>query len=98
MQREPVSAVPPLRGYEVARPELVADLVAGLVAAVTRPGASAVGGTTGLWGAGGFGKTTMARLLAHRPEVREQFPDGVVWVPLGEEVADPSWPRRSPTR
>jgi GTPase SAR1 family protein len=47
-----------------------------LMAAVTRPGAGAVGMTTGLWGAGGFGKTTMARLLVHRREVREQFPDG----------------------
>jgi hypothetical protein len=49
-----------------------------LVAAVTRPGASAVGVTTGLWSAGGLGKTTMARLLVHRHEVTEQFPDGMV--------------------
>jgi Domain of unknown function (DUF4062) len=43
--RGPVLAVPPLRGDEVARPELMEYLVA----AVTRPGASAVGMTTGLW-------------------------------------------------
>ena len=83
--RGPVWAVPPLRGDEVARPGLMEDLVA----AVTRPGASAVGMTTGLWGAGGFGKTTMARLLAHRDEVRERFPDGVVWVTVGEDAAGP---------
>lgn len=29
----------------------------------------------------------MARLLVHRQEVREQFPDGVVWVTLGEDTA-----------
>jgi len=83
--RGPVWAVPPLRGDEVARPGLMEDLVA----AVTRPGASAVGMTTGLWGAGGFGKTTMARLLVHRQEVREQFPDGVAWVTLGEDAMGP---------
>jgi WD40 repeat protein len=81
----PVFAVPPLRGDEVARPELMEDMAE----AVTRPGASAVGMTTGLWGAGGFGKTTMARLLVHREEVRGQFPDGVVWVTVGEDAAGP---------
>lgn len=83
--RSPVWAVPPLQGDEVARPGLMENLVA----AVIRPGAGAVGMTTGLWGAGGFGKTTMARLLVHRDEIREQFPDGVVWVTVGEEAAGP---------
>ena len=83
--RGPVFAVPPLRGDEVARPGLMEDLVA----AVTRPGVSVVGMTTGLWGAGGFGKTTMARLLVHRQEVREEFPDGVVWVIVGEDAVGP---------
>jgi WD40 repeat protein len=83
--REPVFAVPPLRGDEVARPGLMEDLVV----AVTRPGASAVGMTTGLWGAGGFGKTTLARLLVHRHEIRQRFPDGVVWVTIGEDSAGP---------
>ena len=83
--RGPVFAVPPLRGDEVARPGLMEELVT----AVTRPGAGAVGMTTALWGAGGFGKTTMARLLVHRQEVREQFPDGVVWVTVGEDAAGP---------
>jgi WD40 repeat protein len=83
--RGPVFAVPPLRGDEVARPGLMEDLVA----AVMRPGAGAVGMTTGLWGAGGFGKTTMARLLAHRDEIQERFSDGVVWVTVGEDAAGP---------
>ncbi|MDQ3763942.1 MAG: NB-ARC domain-containing protein [Actinomycetota bacterium] len=80
-----VFAVPPLRGDEVARPDLMAELVA----AVTQPGTSAVGMTTGLWGAGGFGKTTMARLLVHRPEIQQKFPDGVVWVTVGEDTSGP---------
>src|ERR671914_650273 len=80
-----VSPPPPLRGNEVARPGLMNDLVE----AITRPGAGAVGMTTALWGAGGFGKTTLARLLAHCAEVRERFPDGVVWVTVGENVVAP---------
>jgi WD40 repeat protein len=81
----PVFAVPPLRGDEVARPRLMAELVE----AVTRPGITAVGMTTGLWGAGGFGKTTMARLLVHRQEVRQVFRDGAVWVTVGEDISGP---------
>ena len=83
--RGPVWAVPPLRGDEVDRPGLMEELVA----AVTRPGAGTVGMTTGLWGAGGFGKTTLARLLVHRQEVRERFSDGVVWVTVGEDAVGP---------
>ena len=83
--RGPVLAVPSLRGDEVARPVPMEDLVA----AVTRSGVSAVGTTTGLWGAGGFGKTTMARLLVHRQEVKEQFPAGMVWVTVGEDASGP---------
>jgi WD40 repeat protein len=56
------------------------------VSAVTQPGAGAGGMVTGLWGAGGFGKTTLARLLVHRDEVIEHFPDGVVWVTIGEDA------------
>ena len=81
----PVFAVPPLRSNEVARPALMGQLIE----AVIRPGADAVGMTTGLWGAGGFGKTTLARLLVHREEIREQFSDGVVWVTIGEDAAGP---------
>jgi hypothetical protein len=81
----PVFAVPPLRGDEVTRPKLMAELVK----AVTQPGIAAVGMTTGLWGAGGFGKTTMARLLVHCREVRLAFPDGAVWVTLGEDISGP---------
>ena len=83
--RGPVFAVPPLRGDEIARPGLMEDLIE----AVTRPGANAVGMTTALWGAGGFGKTTMARLLVHREEITDQFPDGVVWVTVGEDATGP---------
>ena len=77
-----VWSVPPLRGDEVARPELAEALVA----AVLAQDAGAVGVTTGLVGAGGFGKTTLARVVAHDPRVRAAFSDGVVWVTVGEDA------------
>jgi hypothetical protein len=46
-----------------------------------------MGMTTGLVGAGGFGKTTLARMLVHDRSVRERFPDGIVWVTLGDQLA-----------
>jgi hypothetical protein len=54
--RGSVVAVPPLlRSDVVERPGLMAQLVR----AVIRPGAGVVGMTIGLWGAGGFGTTTL---------------------------------------
>ena len=78
----PVWSVPPLRGDEVARPELAEALVG----AVLAPDATSVGVTTALVGAGGFGKTTLARMLAHDPRVRTEFSGGVVWVTVGEDA------------
>ena len=56
------------------------------MAAVLAPDADNVGVTTGLVGAGGFGKTTLARMLAHDPRVRAEFSGGVVWVTVGEDA------------
>jgi WD40 repeat protein len=41
--------------------------------------------TTALRGAGGFGKTTLALALCHDPEIQAAFPDGILWVELGEQ-------------
>ncbi len=40
--------------------------------------------TTALRGAGGFGKTTLALALCHDAEIQAAFPDGILWVELGE--------------
>lgn len=44
--------------------------------------------TAALRGAGGYGKTTLARALCHREDVRNAFDDGVLWVTLGENPGD----------
>ena len=71
--------VPPLPPGLAARTHLVDAVVAGLVGAGQRPGRNTL-----VQGAGGFGKTTLALMACHRPEVVQAYPDGLLWVPLGE--------------
>ena len=40
--------------------------------------------TAALRGAGGYGKTILARALCHDERVRKAFSDGILWVTLGE--------------
>lgn len=45
----------------------------------------AVAITAALKGAGGYGKTTLARKLAHDPDIQDAYFDGILWVELGEK-------------
>ena len=40
--------------------------------------------TAALRGAGGYGKTTMAKALCHDERIQQAFGDGILWVTLGE--------------
>src|SRR5207253_3505617 len=42
--------------------------------------------TAALKGAGGFGKTTLARAVCHDERIQQAFDDGILWVTLGEKV------------
>jgi len=44
--------------------------------------------TAALRGAGGYGKTTLAKLLCHDERVQDAFDDGILWVTLGENPGD----------
>jgi WD40 repeat protein len=56
-----------------------------LLATILDPGRTQpVAITTALQGAGGVGKTTLAAALCHTPAVINAFPDGILWVTLGE--------------
>jgi WD40 repeat protein len=44
--------------------------------------------TAALRGAGGYGKTTLARALCHDEAIQEAFDDGILWVTLGENAGD----------
>jgi hypothetical protein len=41
--------------------------------------------TIALRGAGGYGKTTLARALCHNKRIQEAFDDGILWVTFGEQ-------------
>jgi WD40 repeat protein len=41
--------------------------------------------TAALRGAGGYGKTTMAKALCHDERIQQAFDDGILWVTLGED-------------
>jgi WD40 repeat protein len=68
----------------VPRPHEFNQLLAHLCSSDSGP----VAITAALAGAGGFGKTTLAQALCHDARVRAAFPDGILWVTLGEHPGD----------
>ena len=44
--------------------------------------------TAALRGAGGYGKTTLAKAICHDESVQEAFHDGILWITLGENPGD----------
>ncbi len=44
--------------------------------------------TAALRGAGGYGKTTIAKSLCHDEQIQDAFDDGILWVTLGETPGD----------
>jgi hypothetical protein len=44
----------------------------------------AVAITAALRGAGGYGKTTLAKALARDPDIQDAYFDGILWVELGQ--------------
>ena len=47
-----------------------------------------VGITTALRGGGGFGKTALAQKLCFDERVRKAYPDGILWVTMGEDISE----------
>ncbi|HQR34385.1 MAG TPA: NB-ARC domain-containing protein, partial [Blastocatellia bacterium] len=44
--------------------------------------------TAALRGAGGYGKTTLAKAICHDERIQDAFDDGILWVTLGETPGD----------
>ena len=68
--------------WVVDRPAEVDQIVAGL----RRRSGATVGVSTALHGAGGFGKTTAAKLVRSDPRILRRFGDLVYWVSLGRDA------------
>ncbi|MEU8365258.1 NB-ARC domain-containing protein [Nonomuraea sp. NPDC048882] len=65
--------VPAATGTEIDRAELTGQMSR----LVTTPS------VVGLHGGAGVGKSTLARLVCRRPEIKDHFRDGIVWVDVG---------------
>ena len=69
----------------VRRPRELDQLVASLL---DQTGVEPVAITAALKGAGGYGKTTLARAICHEEAIQNAFDDGILWVTLGEQPGD----------
>jgi hypothetical protein len=69
----------------VPRPAEFEALVAHLLDA-QRAGTVAI--AAALRGAGGYGKTTLARAVCYDQRIRDAFPEGILWVELSENPGD----------
>jgi NB-ARC domain len=67
----------------IGRPVELAAVVQALLAG---GGAQTVGITTGLYGAGGFGKTTLAQMACADPQVRRRFGGRIYMVTVGRDI------------
>jgi tetratricopeptide (TPR) repeat protein len=89
----PPFQVEPLPADFVPRPAEHEALVASLQAFSQDPTlsiqhSSIAALTTAYAGAGGYGKTTLARAVCHDSRVRAAYPDGVLWVTLGQRPGE----------
>jgi TIR domain/NB-ARC domain/APAF-1 helical domain len=80
-KRVPMMAPEPPADF-VARPKEFGALKQQLLDA---KGDAVAGITAALKGAGGYGKTTLAKKLAHDPDIQDAFFDGILWAELGEK-------------
>ncbi len=60
------------------------DAVIDLLLDTERDEPRAITSALALKGAGGYGKTTLARAICHDERIQESFDDGILWVTLGE--------------
>lgn len=87
--RAPADAIglPRMPEHFVPRPAERRRLLAELRRLAAGGGAIGLASTAALRGTGGFGKTTLALDVCRQPAVRALFPDGVVWLEVGQEPA-----------
>jgi hypothetical protein len=84
---EPVYLVPPKPGLVIGRSEQLRELKIRLGIGQAGVHSVPMQVLTAMRGWPGVGKTTLASLLAHDPETRQSFPDGILWTSLGPDAS-----------
>jgi WD40 repeat protein len=77
---DPFATVPPLPPSFMRRDEVTKPIIEKLLS--KREGVLAL---TSVQGMGGVGKTVVAADLCHSPEIRNAFPDGILWFTVGRQ-------------
>ncbi|MGD1851722.1 MAG: NB-ARC domain-containing protein [Cyanophyceae cyanobacterium] len=78
--------MPPVPQRFVPRPQYAGSVWEHLLCEdADQPGTLVVSAIHGL---GGIGKSVLAAAIAHEPEIRDRFPDGILWITLEQE---PDW-------
>jgi WD40 repeat protein len=72
---------PPLPLHFVSRSELLASLRSEII----KEGDERCVAVTAIRGMGGIGKTVLAQAICHDEAIQDAFPDGVMWVTVGEK-------------
>jgi hypothetical protein len=81
-------AVPSLPPHFRERPELMRRVRDALLVDLQKPTITEKVALVGMLGLGGIGKTVLAAALARNRQVRQSFPDGVVWIACGQGLTD----------
>ncbi len=69
----------------VERPAIIEQILTHLFDSERQEG---IAGVTALYGAGGYGKSTLIRAICHNDDIRQVFDNGILWVTLTENPGD----------
>jgi WD40 repeat protein len=82
-------AVPSLPPHFLGRPELMRRVRDALLVDLQKPQViTSADAKVGMQGMGGIGKSVLAAALARNREVRQSYPDGIVWIACGQHLSD----------
>ena len=80
-------AVPSLPPHFLGRPELMRRIRDALHVDLQKPQViTSADARVGVQGMGGIGKSVLAAALARNREVRQSYPDGIIWVSCGQHL------------
>jgi len=96
-------AVPSLPPRFLGRPELMRRVRDALLVDLQKPQViTSADAKVGMQGMGGIGKSVLAAALARNRNVRQSYPDGIIWISCGKNPpattcwpACATWPRTS---